>query len=334
MTQEAIWLSERDISEQVALDEAINALESGLRSLGCGEGLNVPKALGGFDDGSSMHSLGSALPASGYCGYKNWINTKRGAKAVYVLFDAAQGQLLAIMEANALGQLRTSAMTGLGTRWIAPGTADDMAIIGSGRQALAQVAAVNAVRPLKRIRVWSPDSGHRHAFADQIRESFAVEVVESPTLAEATDAASLVTVITRARDPFLSAGLLAPGAHLNAVGAILPANAELHQDVFERVGFIAVDDIENARKGSRELIEHFDKNRQGGGWDQVYSLGNIIAKGIKPPVGCDISLFKSMGMGVSDLSVAIPAYERARRNGLGQSLALSEGRVSLRWKSN
>ncbi|MEO6986013.1 MAG: ornithine cyclodeaminase family protein [Paralcaligenes sp.] len=334
MTQEAIWLGEQDISAQVALDEAINALESGLRSLGCGEGLNVTKALGGFDDGSSMHSLGSALPGSGYCGFKNWINTKRGAKAVYVLFDATQGRLLAIMEANALGQLRTAAMTGLGTRWIAPIAADDMAIIGSGRQALAQVAAVNAVRPLKRIRVWSPDSGHKHAFADLLRENFATEVIESPTLAAATDSASLVTIITRARDPFLSADLLAPGTHLNAVGAILPANAEFKQDVFGRVGFIAVDDIENAKKGSRELIEYIDKNKQDRSWDQIYSLGSIIAKGIKRPAGCDISLFKSMGMGVSDLSVAIPAYERAHQSGLGQSLTLSEGPVSLRWKSN
>src|SRR3546814_2302349 len=85
MTQDAIWLSEQDVSAHVALDEAIDALESGLRSLGRGDGFNVSKALGGFGDGSSMHSLGSALPVLGYCGYKNWINTKRGAKAVYVL---------------------------------------------------------------------------------------------------------------------------------------------------------------------------------------------------------------------------------------------------------
>src|SRR3546814_9403124 len=79
------------------------------------------------------------------------------------------------MEANALGQLRTSAMTGLGTRWVAPEKADDMAIIGSGRQALAQVAAVNIVRPLTRIRAWSPNAEHRHAFAKQLRDAFRSE---------------------------------------------------------------------------------------------------------------------------------------------------------------
>ncbi|MDA4835808.1 hypothetical protein NY536_30750, partial [Enterobacter hormaechei] len=73
-----------------------------------------------------------------------------------MLFDAVEGRLLAMMEANSLGQLRTSAMTGLGTKWVAREGANDMAIIGSGRQAMAQVAAVNAVRKLARIRVWSP----------------------------------------------------------------------------------------------------------------------------------------------------------------------------------
>ena len=334
MTHEAIWLNEQDISAQLALDEAIDALESGLRSLGHGEGFNIPKALGSFGDGSSMHSLGSALPDTGYCGYKNWINTKRGAKAVYILFDAAQGRLLAIMEANALGQLRTSAMTGLGTRWIAPDGVNDMAIIGSGRQALAQVAAVNIVRPLKRLRVWSPNAEHRHLFTDRLRSELDAEIVESPTLEAATDGAGLVTVVTRARTPFLSASMLAKGAHLNAVGAILPANAEFHQDVFDRVGFIAVDDVANAQQGSRELIEHFGCGERDTGWDQVHPLGEIIASGVKPSVGDDLSLFKSMGMGVSDLSVAIPVYERARRKGVGQPFALSEGQVSLRRRSS
>src|SRR3546814_6585569 len=111
-------------------------------------------------------------------------------------------------------------MTGVGTRWVAPEKADDMAIIGSGRQALAQVAAVNIVRPLTRIRAWSPNAEHRHAFAKQLRDAFAAEVIEAPTLESAIDGASLVTIVTRARDPFLSADMLARGAHLNAVGAI------------------------------------------------------------------------------------------------------------------
>jgi ornithine cyclodeaminase len=330
MTQSALWLSEQEVTSLVSLGEAIPALEAGLRSLGRNEGQNIPKALGGFGDGTSMHSLGSALPALGYSGYKNWIHTKRGAKAVFVLFDTNEGRLLAMMEANSLGQLRTAAMTGLGTKWVAQEGASDMALIGSGRQALAQVAAVNAVRPLSRIRVWSPTPEKRRAFAALLRENFKAEIVDAPTIEAATDGASLVTVVTRARDPFLTSAMLPRGIHLNAVGAILPANAEFHQDVFERVGFIAVDDVTGVQRASREFIDYFEKGAGQGNWDRVRPLGKVIADGERPPAGADITMFKSMGMGISDLSVAMLVYERARAAGTGLAMPLMDV-APLRW---
>ena len=110
------WITEQEVAALVSLEDAIPALERGLRALGEGQAFNVPKALGGFGDGSSMHSLGSGAPELGYVGFKNWVHTKRGATAVYVMFNAADGSVAAIIEAAALGQLRTSAMTGVGTR--------------------------------------------------------------------------------------------------------------------------------------------------------------------------------------------------------------------------
>lgn len=330
MNQHALWLSEKDVTSLVSLDDAIIALESGLRALGSGQGFNVPKALESFGDGSAMHSLGSALPAAGYCGFKNWVHTKSGAKALFMLFNT-QGSLVAIMEAAALGQLRTSAMTGLGTKWLAPKGVDDMAIIGSGRQAITQIAAVNAVRPLKRIRVWSPTPGKRGAFATEVRKRFDAEVLEANALEQALEGAPLVTLVTRARDPFVSAAMLAHGAHLNAIGAILPANAEFHQDVFARVGTIAVDDLMNAQKASREFIEYFGAS----GWESVQTLGDVIANGVKPSGNGDVSLFKAMGMGISDLSVAMLAYERAGAAGLGRPIELSDSASApIHWASS
>lgn len=324
MTKTAIWLSEQDVSSLISLDDAITALEAGLRSQGQGEGQNIPKALAAFGDGSSMHSLGSALPTLGYGGYKNWVHTKRGAKAVFVLFDAVEGRLLAMMEANSLGQLRTSAMTGLGTKWVAREDATDMAIIGSGRQAMAQVAAVNAVRPLARIRVWSPTPEKRKAFAAQLRDKFSAEIVGAESIEAATEGATIVTVVTRAQDAFLKSSMLSARVHLNAVGAILPANAELHQDVVARAGFIAVDDVPGAQKASRELIDYFDKGAGKGEWSRVHSLGKMIANGSRPPAGIDLTMFKSMGMGISDLSVAMLAFERARKAEIGKNVPLMD----------
>lgn len=330
MPQPLIWLTEGDVVSLVSLNDAIPALERGLASLGSGQAFNVPKALGSFGDGSSMHSLGSGAPDLGYVGFKNWVHTKRGATAVYALFDASDGSLAAVMEAAALGQLRTAAMTGVGTRWMADPGADELALIGTGMQSITQVAAIDAVRPLRRVRVWSPTPEKRRAFAEKLAAQFAFDVVESPTLEAATRDAPIVTLVTRAKDPFLSAGMLAKGAHLNAVGAILPANAEFRQDVFDRVGWIAVDDVANVQRASREFIDRFGPSND---WDAVTPLASVIAREQKRPPGCDVTLFKAMGMGLSDLSVALMALERARAQGVGKPIP-HPVRAMPRWSAS
>jgi ornithine cyclodeaminase/alanine dehydrogenase-like protein (mu-crystallin family) len=305
----ALWLTEADVVRSVTLGSAIDALESAVADVARGAAFNVPKALGTYGDGSSMHSLGSARPSAGYCGYKNWVNTKLGAKAIFTLFSATDGRLLAVMEANALGKLRTAAIAGVGTRWLAPIKANELAIIGSGRQAMAQIAAVNAVRPLSRIRVWSPTEAKRHAFAAEVQACFSADVIEAPSLDAATDGAAIITLVTRATQPFIHAHQVAEGAHVNAMGAILPGNAEFFPDVFERAHTVAVDDLGNTQRASREFIDHYDAR----GWESVRTLGEIMASGRVPAAG-GITLFKAMGMGISDLAVAQLVYERAIEN--------------------
>jgi ornithine cyclodeaminase len=328
MSEGLIWITEQDVVSLVTLDDAIVALE---RMAGDASSFNLPKALGSFDDGSSMHALGSAAPGLGFAGFKAWVHTKRGATAVYALFDSHRGAVRAMIEAGALGQLRTSAMTGLGTRWLSAPGVDEMGLIGTGFQSLTQVAAVNAVRPLKRVRIYSPTADKRRAFVELLRRRFDIEITEAQTASEATADAPIVTVVTRAREPFLSASMLARGAHLNAVGAILPTHAEFHQDVFDRVGSIAVDDLTNVQKTSREFMERFGSGR---GWDAVRPIGEIIRSGQPArPVGGDLSLFKSVGMGLSDLAVAMMAYQRALDNGVGRSIPAAH-RAMPTWKGD
>lgn len=211
MTNDAIYLTEADVVSLVDLTDAIDALEDACARQGRGETLEIPKALGTFGDGSSFHSLGSAFPDAGIGGFKNWINTKRGAVSLMTVFDVEQGRLSAIVEAGALGQLRTAAIAGVAARWLAAPDASDMALIGTGRQAMMQVASVAAVRPLKRLRVFSPNPEKRRAFVERARASFAFSVEECADAAQALDGASLATLVTRAREPFVHAGMLARG---------------------------------------------------------------------------------------------------------------------------
>ena len=106
----ALWLREQDVVDLVSLNDAIDALEHVVALEGEGRAVNAPKAMATWGGTASLHALASAMTdAAPYCGTKTWINTPRGAVAIYALFDGEAGTLLAMIEANALGSLRTAA---------------------------------------------------------------------------------------------------------------------------------------------------------------------------------------------------------------------------------
>lgn len=328
IAEAALHLTESDVAELVDLNEAIEALETGLGREARGEAINIAKALGTFNGTASMHALGSVFPKDGYGGFKTWMNTGERGVALMEIFDVAHGRLAAIIEASVLGQLRTAAVSGLATKWLADPAADEMALIGTGRQAMMQLAAVAAVRKLRRVRIFSRTLENRRAFAAQARELFPFAVEEGASVGDTLAGAPIVTLVTRASSPFVSADMLAPGAHLNAVGAILPKHAEFEQDVFDSADAVVVDSIPGARANSKEFMDRYGKDEAA--WARVETLGAVIASGKRRPTQPNLTLFKAMGMGISDLSVAMIALERARQRGIGK-LIPAPVRASPRW---
>jgi ornithine cyclodeaminase len=318
VTSPALWLTEDDVRACATVNDVVEALGDTLVMEARGEAGNLDKALATWGPASSMHALGSMMPQEGFVGFKTWANTPNGAAAIFSLFSAETGALLALLEAGSLGQLRTSAISGLATRQMAAAEADEMALIGAGAQAMMQVAAVAATRKLRRLRVFSRTPGKRAAFVAQARELFDFDVVDAPDLASAVADAPIVTLITRTIEPFLEASLLARGTHVNAAGAVLPANAEFHQDLFDRADLVVVDNLNNAAKNSREMIERFGKDVAA--WKDVKTLGQLMRDGTARPEGADLTLFKPMGMGLSDLAVATLVYKRALERNYGLAL--------------
>jgi alanine dehydrogenase len=310
-----LWMTETDVAAAVSLNEAIDALADMLSAEARGEAGNVDKALGTWSGHSSMHALGAQCVLKGYVGFKTWANTPQGAAAVFSLFSTSNGQLLAMLEAGALGQMRTAGISGLATRALALPQADEMAVIGTGGQSLMQVAAVVATRRLKRLRFYSRTPERRAAFLQKAREALPFEVIEATSVEAAVHQVPIVTLITRTHEPFLHAAMLSRGAHVNAAGAILPGHAEFHQDVFERASLVVVDSLANARKASTEFRLRYGEGP--GGWEQVKTLGSLLAEQGGRPANADVTLFKPMGMGLSDLAVAVAAYERALETGEG-----------------
>lgn len=313
-----LWITEQEVVNILDMRGAIAALERGLRLEAAGDAHAMGKTHTSWD-GSTLHAIGAAFPVQGFVGTKTWAHTKNGASPLLILFDAANGSLAAVIEAFALGQMRTGSMSAIATDRMASPDARTLAIVGTGKQAFAQVAAVASVRSLERVFVYSPTQAHRAAFAHKLRQAFAFTVEEALSVSQAVCGADIVTLATRAREPFLHAADLAHGAHLNAVGAITLDRIEFYDDVFARATQIAVDAKGAVAQLSREFIDHFGAPEQPA-WEAVCPISQLVAAQPTRAANSDVTLFKAMGTGLADLALGIDILGAARERGLGRAL--------------
>ena len=322
MRDEPLWISEADVVSLMDMPFAIRALEAGLVAEARGDASNMTKTHVEFDapgGHGTLHAIGAAFTRAGFVGTKTWAHTPGGATPLLILYDAASGRLDAIIEAFALGQFRTGAASGVATKWLAQPDADTLALIGTGKQSLTQVAAVAAVRRLKEVRVFGRDADRRRQASARIREELGLDAVEAASVADAVSGARIVTAVTRAREPFLTAAMLASGAHVNAVGAITPGGAEIASDVLARCTQVVVDSPAQARRLSRELIDFYGTSDDG--WTAVRPLSAVVDQRQARSDTDDLTLFKSLGMGISDLALGIEIYNAARTRGAGRRFA-------------
>jgi alanine dehydrogenase len=312
-----LWITEADVVDALSLPEAIPALEAGLALEAAGTARNMAKTHQIWGGHHTLHAIGAVVEGAHIVGTKTWAHTAGGATPLVTLWNSETGRLEAIIEAFALGQMRTGGISGVATGRMARKDADDLAIVGTGKQAMTQVVAVAAVRPLKRIRVFSPTAQNRIAFLARLEKLFpAMNLVEANSVEEAVKNAPIITLVTRARTPVLTAAMIAPGTHLNAVGAITPEREEFTQDVFQRVSAIAVDMVDSVRSLSAEFRKRFGE----GDWSSVRPLSELVAAKSERSPGADITLFKAMGMGLSDLALGIEILKRVRAKGGGRPM--------------
>jgi alanine dehydrogenase len=311
-----LWITEADVVAALSLPEAIEALERGLALEAAGQARNMAKTHQIWGGHHTLHAIGAVVEGAHVVGTKTWAHTAGGATPLVTLWNSDTGRLEAIIEAFALGQMRTGGISGVATAHMANEDADELAIVGTGKQAMTQVVAVAAVRALKRIRVFSPTPENRAAFTGRLKLLLpGVQAAEAASVEEAVKDAPIVTLVTRARAPVLSASMLASGTHLNAVGAITPEREEFAQDVFDRVDSIAVDMVESVKSLSAEFRKRFGE----GDWASVRPLSELVAAKATRPESADLTLFKAMGMGLSDLALGVEILERVRAAGGGHA---------------
>lgn len=267
-------------------------------------------------DGTTLHVMSAAVSASsqsaGYLGCKTY-TVKRGVARFFVsLFSSETGQLLAFIEADRLGQIRTGAASGIATRYLANKTASRVGIYGSGGQARTQLLAVSVVRHVREINIYSPNVENRRRFARAIRDELEIDAVTAVDRPEAAaDGADIVITITTSRDPVLSASWLAAGAHINAVGGNSLLRRELDDETLRRASLITVDSIDQAHIEAGELVSGVEKGVIT--WERVHELRHFV--GAEPASARkssdEITIFKSLGLAIEDIAAAALVYERA-----------------------
>jgi alanine dehydrogenase len=315
MANAPLWITEAEIVDLLSLPDAIDALETVFAMEARGAAETMTKTLLMVGDNDPFQAIGGSVKGEGICGTKTWVNVAGKSSTMLVLFSLTDGACVAMIEATALGQMRTAAVTGVGTRRLAVTGADEMAIVGTGKQAIPQIAACHAVRPLKRVRVSSRDADKRAAFVEEVKAALGIETISAASLEDAVRDCPIVTLMTNSTRPFLPASLLAKGTHLNAMGAVVPRRIEFEDDVFDRADVIAVDSLPAVRELSAEFQKRFGEDEAG--WSKVRPISQLVAEGFERPASADLTLYKAMGMGMCDVGLGIEVLKRARAANAG-----------------
>ena len=307
-----LFLTEADVEGLLTPGDAVPVIEESFRRLAAGVVENVPRRRLALDEGT-FAIMAAADRGLGYAGLKSY--TVVGGKAVFVvcLFELESGSLAGVIEADALGQRRTGAASGVAAKHLAREGARSLGVIGCGWQAQSQVDAIRtAVPTIERVVAYCRTPEKLRAFC----ATTDAEPGESSSDAAAQD---VVVTATTSRDPVLRGEWLREGALVCAIGANDPRARELDNVVLERATFVCCDSREQARLESGDLIDPV-----AGGvldWLEVHELQEVVAGELHGRgADADIVLFKSNGLAAWDVAIGVEALARARKRGVGREL--------------
>jgi len=291
-----LQLSEADVERLLSPAEAVAAIEACFRRLAAGSVENRPRYRLRLDHGALAVMAASDLEL-GYAGAKVYAAFAEGARFVVVLFRTTSPELVAVIDADKLGQLRTGAASGVAAKHLARSGASTLGVIGCGWQAEAQVACIRAAVPgIERVVAYCRTESTLRDFC--VRN----DCVAGESNRDAAECDVVVTV-TGSPDPVLRGEWLRPGALVCAVGANDGRRRELDTVVLERASFVCCDSKEDARLESADLIEPIEAGTLD--WLEVHELQEVVGGAVAGRQSDDdIVVFKSNGLAAWDVAVA------------------------------
>ena len=253
----ALLLTEANVKSLLTMPLALEAVEDSFRRLAEGSALLHPRQRLHIPGKSYLHYMAAGDSTSGYMGLKVYTSAREGLRFLVPLFQAESGDLVALIEADYLGQMRTGAASGVATRFMAREEARTAGIVGTGLQARTQLEAIALVRKLESVRAFGRDPKRREQFAKEMTARLQIPVTAVPSAEEAVRGAEIIITSTTSSNPVVEGRWLEDGMHINAIGANFPQKRELDDDAVRRAGIVAVDSREQSKQEAGDLIHAF-----------------------------------------------------------------------------
>ena len=314
----AIYLNESEVQSLLDMPTTIDLLEGAFRDWAADKAGNIPRARV-RSPGMGLHIMSASWHTPGICGWKAYTTTVTGARFLIGIYHNQLGELLALLEANYLGQWRTGAASGLATKYLSRPDSKTVGVIGTGFQALTQILAVCAVRSLETINVFGRDPERRMRFATEVELKTGVACVPCESAETAIRGADIVITATTSATQVCRDVWLMPGVHINAIGSNYPQKSELDMATIERADLVVCDDRQACQVEAGELIQAALTGNWN--WESTVNLADIVAgkhPGRTSPEA--LTIFKSVGLALEDVALGYHVWTRAKDLGLGTPL--------------
>jgi ornithine cyclodeaminase/alanine dehydrogenase-like protein (mu-crystallin family) len=330
-------LNQSEVRGLLPMAECMPVMSDALGALARGEAILPLRPIMWLPDRSGALALmpsallstrASAVPDVGAMGVKiisvfpgNHGTAYDSHQGAVLLFDTAHGRLLAMMDATEITAIRTAAVSGVATRLLARPDAATLAILGSGVQARTHLEAMLEARAIADVRIWSRSRAHAATFAEREARRFGLPISAAASIEAAVAGADIICTTTASREPLLRGEWIAPGTHINAVGASIPSARELDTAAVVRSRLY----VDRRESTLHEAGDFLIPRAEGAITDAhiVAELGEVIV-GTAAGRGAreEITLFKSLGLAIEDLAAAQHIYQRAVATGAGTSVEL------------
>ena len=314
----ALYLTEDHVRELLDMPTAIEVVEELFRQSADGRAKNVPRAR--VSGGKMMlHTMSGVCDYLGIGGWKAYSTTRDKSRFLVGLYDLTNGEPVAFIEADTLGQLRTGATTGVATEFLARPDAKVVGLFGAGWQARAQLKAVCSVRRIERVEVYCRDAARRETFAAEMSEFCATRVVPAHAPDDAAAEKDIVICATTSKTPLFDGRVLDEGTHLNVIGSNFLTKAEVDVATIHRADRIVCDSLEQCRLEAGDFVPAIEAGVTD--WSLMHELSDIVSgRQTGRALPENITLFKSVGLAIEDVALGAKLLRLAQDAGLGQRL--------------